>query len=157
MAGIASCFVPGRNPRAAFDQVVQTVKCGRREIIVARVNAEAFKPRDRRLRPLPNVANDVVEIAKRELRHWATRGIVLQVDVAWSGLPIGLIRVYGTVAQMVPLLFRRKPNRLVSLGALSTIRPGIGATFFGGVVVITMIAAHCFDPRLIWDNLERTE
>lgn len=41
---------------------------------------------------------------------------------------------------------------LVNFGALSTIRPGIGATFFGAVVVITMFAAHSFDPRLIWDE-----
>jgi paraquat-inducible protein A len=44
-------------------------------------------------------------------------------------------------------------SALVSLDALSTIRPGIGASFFGAVVVITMFAAHSFDPRLIWDNL----
>ena len=41
---------------------------------------------------------------------------------------------------------------LVDLGALSTIRPGIGVVFFGAMVVITMFAAHNFDPRLIWDN-----
>jgi len=46
---------------------------------------------------------------------------------------------------------------LVNFGALSTIRPGIGATFFGAVVVITMFAAHSFDPRLIWDNMERSK
>ena len=44
---------------------------------------------------------------------------------------------------------------LVNLDALATIRPGIGATFFGAVVVITMLAAHSFDPRLIWDNTGR--
>ncbi|MBW2116360.1 MAG: paraquat-inducible protein A [Deltaproteobacteria bacterium] len=44
---------------------------------------------------------------------------------------------------------------LVNLGALSTIRPGIGVAFFAAVVVITMLAAHSFDPRLIWDNTER--
>ncbi len=43
-------------------------------------------------------------------------------------------------------------SALVALEALTTIRPGIGASFFGGVVVITMFAAHSFDPRLIWDN-----
>jgi paraquat-inducible protein A len=43
---------------------------------------------------------------------------------------------------------------LVNLGALSTIRPGIGIMFFGVVVVTTMLAAHSFDPRLIWDNTE---
>ena len=45
-------------------------------------------------------------------------------------------------------------SSLVSLDALSTIRPGIGAIFFAGVVVITMFAAHSFDPRLIWDGLK---
>jgi paraquat-inducible protein A len=45
-------------------------------------------------------------------------------------------------------------SSLVSLDALSTIRPGIGAIFFAGVVVITMFAAHSFDPRLIWDNIK---
>lgn len=43
---------------------------------------------------------------------------------------------------------------LVNMGALSTVRPEIGATFFGAVVVVTMFAAHSFDPRLIWDNTE---
>jgi len=41
----------------------------------------------------------------------------------------------------------------VTMGSLSTIIPGIGVIFFGGVVVITMFAAMNFDPRLIWDNL----
>lgn len=41
---------------------------------------------------------------------------------------------------------------LVSLDALATIRPGIGAVFFAAVVILTMFAAHSFDPRLIWDS-----
>ena len=41
---------------------------------------------------------------------------------------------------------------LVQLGALATIEPGIGASFFGAVVVVTMFAAKSFDPRLIWDH-----
>lgn len=45
---------------------------------------------------------------------------------------------------------------LVNFGALSNVIPGIGAIFFGSVVVITMLAAHSFDPRLIWDNSERS-
>ena len=46
---------------------------------------------------------------------------------------------------------------LVSLGLLATIEPGIGATFFGGAVMLTMLAAHSFDPRLIWDGIEEVE
>ena len=44
---------------------------------------------------------------------------------------------------------------LVQMGAIATIEPGPGATFFGGVVVLTLLAAHSFDPRLIWDASER--
>jgi len=43
---------------------------------------------------------------------------------------------------------------LVKLGSIATIEPGVGATSFAGVVMITMIAAMSFDPRLIWDSLE---
>ena len=40
---------------------------------------------------------------------------------------------------------------LVRLGSIATIEPGIGAIAFAAVVVTTMIAASCFDPRLMWD------
>jgi paraquat-inducible protein A len=40
---------------------------------------------------------------------------------------------------------------LVRLGAIATIEPGIGAIAFAAVVITTMIAATCFDPRLMWD------
>jgi len=40
---------------------------------------------------------------------------------------------------------------LVQLGELATIEPGVGAVSFAAVVVITMIAAMTFDPRLMWD------
>ena len=41
---------------------------------------------------------------------------------------------------------------LVQLGAVATIQAGSGAIFFCAVVIITMLAAKSFDPRLIWDN-----
>ena len=43
---------------------------------------------------------------------------------------------------------------LVHLGGVMTIEPGLGATCFAGVVVLTMFAARSFDPRLIWDARE---
>jgi paraquat-inducible protein A len=43
---------------------------------------------------------------------------------------------------------------LVQVGALASIQAGPGAVAFGAVVVITMLAAHSFDPRLIWDAAE---
>ncbi len=41
---------------------------------------------------------------------------------------------------------------LVDLGAIAQIIPGAGATAFGAVVILTMLAARKFDSRLIWDN-----
>ena len=43
---------------------------------------------------------------------------------------------------------------LVQLEGLLAIRPGIAALSFAGVVIVTMIAAESFDPRLIWDEME---
>jgi paraquat-inducible protein A len=42
---------------------------------------------------------------------------------------------------------------LVSLGSLMRITPGVASIAFGGVVIVTMLAAESFDPRLIWDQL----
>jgi paraquat-inducible protein A len=44
---------------------------------------------------------------------------------------------------------------LVNLGALATIQAGPAALHFAAVVVITMVAAMSFDPRLIWDAKEK--
>ncbi len=43
---------------------------------------------------------------------------------------------------------------LVHLGNLASIQAEIGAVFFCAVVIITMLAAMAFDPRLIWDARE---
>ena len=43
---------------------------------------------------------------------------------------------------------------LVHLGGLLVIRPGGAALAFAGVVMVTMVAAESFDPRLMWDRME---
>ncbi|RQQ48842.1 MULTISPECIES: paraquat-inducible protein A [Burkholderia cepacia complex] len=40
---------------------------------------------------------------------------------------------------------------LVRFGPLSEIEPRAGILFFGMVVILTMLSAMSFDPRLIWD------
>jgi paraquat-inducible protein A len=40
---------------------------------------------------------------------------------------------------------------LVPLQPLMSVEPGPGVLFFGAVVVLTMLAAESFDPRLIWE------
>jgi paraquat-inducible protein A len=44
---------------------------------------------------------------------------------------------------------------LVQIGALATINAGPAALAFGAVVVLTMFSAMEFDPRLIWDPLQK--
>ncbi|PID40494.1 MAG: paraquat-inducible membrane protein A [Proteobacteria bacterium] len=46
---------------------------------------------------------------------------------------------------------------LVRLGYLTTIEAGSGVVYFAAVVVITMIAAMTFDPRMIWDAMEKND
>ena len=43
---------------------------------------------------------------------------------------------------------------LVNFGNLATIEADLGAAAFATVVVLTMLAAVTFDPRLIWDNTD---
>ncbi|HWU38890.1 MAG TPA: paraquat-inducible protein A, partial [Candidatus Acidoferrum sp.] len=41
---------------------------------------------------------------------------------------------------------------LIQLQPLMAVLPGPGVLFFASVVVLTMLAAETFDPRLIWDS-----
>lgn len=43
---------------------------------------------------------------------------------------------------------------LINLTNLLVIRPGVAAIAFAGVVMISMLAAESFDPRLMWDQKE---
>jgi paraquat-inducible protein A len=46
---------------------------------------------------------------------------------------------------------------LVQLGGLINVQPGLATVAFAGVVILTMLSAMSFDPRLIWDNLNQRE
>ncbi|WP_341707590.1 paraquat-inducible protein A [Halopseudomonas sp.] len=43
---------------------------------------------------------------------------------------------------------------LIKLGNIISFYPGFAALSFAAVVIVTMIAAEQFDPRLIWDSTE---
>ena len=88
--------------------------------------------------------------------------LLISVQKGWRWRPRDrtlLYRITEVVGawSMVDIFLVGLLTALVSLDALSTIRPGIGANFFAGVVILTMFAAHSFDPRLIWDNLPEPE
>jgi len=54
----------------------------------------------------------------------------------WSMLDVFVVGIMGAV---------------VNLGYITSIEPGRGAAAFAIMVILTMFAAHAFDPRLIWD------
>ncbi|MEB0043173.1 MULTISPECIES: paraquat-inducible protein A [unclassified Pseudomonas] len=74
--------------------------------------------------------------------HWARRERarlyrLIEVVGYWSMLDVLVVALIAALVQ-----FR----------SLSTIDPRMGILFFGLVVVLTMLAAISFDPRLIWDT-----
>ena len=76
----------------------------------------------------------------RRLRDRTLLYRVTEVVGAWSMIDIFLVGI------MVAL---------VRMDGIATVYPGVGATFFGAAVVLTMMAARAFDPRLVWDRAVR--
>jgi len=95
----------------------------------------------------------VVPLAKLTSLVWLLRSVEKRSN--WN--PKDRTRLYRVTEMvgswsMVDVFLVGLLTGLVSLDVLATIRPGIGATFFAGVVILTMFAAMSFDPRLIWDH-----
>jgi paraquat-inducible protein A len=66
------------------------------------------------------------------------------------------VRLYGMVEfigrwSMVDVFVDTFTASLVQLQPLMSVEPSAGLVFFAAVVVLTMLAAESFDPRLIWD------
>ena len=64
-----------------------------------------------------------------------------------------LYRLVNTIGRwsMIDIFMASVLIALVQFGAVVTISPGLGGVAFAGVVILTMFAAECFDPRLMWD------
>ncbi len=69
-----------------------------------------------------------------------------------------LYRIVDAVGRwsMIDIFMESILVALVQFGAVVTIVPGPGAIAFASVVVLTMLAARAFDPRLIWDRAAET-
>jgi paraquat-inducible protein A len=74
---------------------------------------------------------------RRDARRWTQIYRIICFVGRWSMLDIFMISILVS---------------LVNLGGISQVLAGPAATAFGAVVVLTMLAAKNFDPRLIWDN-----
>ena len=80
---------------------------------------------------------------QRQDHRWANRRLkayrVLELIGRWSMLDIFVVTMLAA---------------LVQVESLAELRPGPGAMAFGAVVVLTMLATHSFDPRLLYDKPE---
>lgn len=72
---------------------------------------------------------------------------------------IGKTRLYRVVEaigrwSMIDIFVVSVLIALVRFGSVASINAGLGAACFAGVVVLTILAAEAFDPRLMWDAAE---
>jgi paraquat-inducible protein A len=85
--------------------------------------------------------------------------LMLSVQLRWRWRPRDRTIIYRVTElvgrySMVDVYVVTILVALVKLGVVATIDAGPGATYFTGVVILTMFAAQKFDPRLIWDAME---
>lgn len=80
---------------------------------------------------------------QRHDRRWANRRLkayrVLELIGRWSMLDIFAVAIL---------------TALVQLKSLAEVTAGPGVLAFGAVCVMTILASHSFDPRLIWDPID---
>ena len=104
------------------------------------------------------VASIVVPVAKLVILS----GLLISVQRRSRWRPKERTRLYRIVEvvgrwSMLDVFVVSVLVALVRLGYLTTIEAGSGVVYFAAVVVITMVAAISFDPRLIWDALEKND
>ena len=58
---------------------------------------------------------------------------------------------------MIDIYVAAMLTALVQFGNIMTINVGAGAIAFGAVVVLTMLAAESFDPRMLWASTDHPE
>ena len=82
----------------------------------------------------------LISLQRQETR-WQMRRLkayrVLEMIGRWSMLDVFVVTMLAA---------------LVQVESLAELRPGPGAVAFGAVVVLTMLATHSFDPRLLFDR-----
>jgi paraquat-inducible protein A len=82
--------------------------------------------------------------------------LLLCVNYRWQGNALLWTRMYRIIAfvgrwSMLDIFMISILVGLVDLGGVAQVISGPAATAFAAVVVLTMLAAKNFDPRLLWD------
>jgi paraquat-inducible protein A len=101
----------------------------------------------------------VASVAVPLMKMIALSGLALSVQLRSQWHPKERAQIYRIVEvvgrwSMVDVYVVTILVALVHLGARANVEAEIGAFYFGSVVVLTVLAAQSFDPRLIWDQIE---
>ena len=88
--------------------------------------------------------------------------LLVSVQLNWTWRPRDrslMYRVMESIGRwsMIDIFMISILVALVKLQAVATVEAGPAATAFAAVVILTIIAASSFDPRLIWDNAEHRD
>ncbi len=83
--------------------------------------------------------------------------VSVQLKIRWR--PLERTRLYRIIEaigrwSMVDIFVITIMAALIKLGGLADFEAGPAAAYFAAVVVLTILAAMSFDPRLIWDSME---
>jgi paraquat-inducible protein A len=83
--------------------------------------------------------------------------LLVSARAGWRGRLRDRTRLYGAVNaigrwSMIDIFMVTILVALVRFGAVVSIEPGVGGLAFCAVVILTMLAAEAFDPRLMWDS-----
>jgi len=103
----------------------------------------------------------IASVAVPMLKIIAIMFLVISAQMRSSSLPQQRARIYRLVElvgrwSMLDIYVITILVALVQFKALATIQAGPAAIAFGSVVVLTMFASMTFDPRLIWDPMEKS-
>ncbi|MEO6994035.1 MAG: paraquat-inducible protein A [Lacunisphaera sp.] len=76
--------------------------------------------------------------------------------------PRRLTRVYAAIDfigrwSMLDVFLVAFLSGAVRFGQIASVHPRPGVAAFGGVVVLTMLATHQFDPRVLWADARRSD
>lgn len=85
--------------------------------------------------------------------------LLASVQLGWRWRPLERTRIYRLTElvgrwSMVDVYVVTILVALVKLGPWANVEAGPGAIYFSALVILTMLAADSFDPRLIWDQME---
>ncbi len=97
------------------------------------------------------VASVLVPLGKMVVLSWMCLSVQLGSQFALRQKTI-LYRVTEYVGRwsMIDVFVVGILVALIQLGNIMTVRPGVAAVAFAGMVVTTMLASLSFDPRLLW-------